>query len=79
MDGSLPTSLKHIISNAEYYGPSLFLLGEFSVALCEITFSKLQCNLIFEMHILCHSKLVNMMHFHSLPLTFTQICCYFES
>lgn len=28
MDGSLPTSLKHIISNAEYYGPSLFLLGE---------------------------------------------------
>lgn len=29
MDGSLPTSLKHIISNAEYYGPSLFLLGEF--------------------------------------------------
>ncbi|NXA57587.1 HUWE1 ligase, partial [Nothocercus julius] len=27
MDGSLPTSLKHIISNAEYYGPSLFLLG----------------------------------------------------
>lgn len=30
MDGSLPTSLKHIISNAEYYGPSLFLLGEFS-------------------------------------------------
>lgn len=33
MDGSLPTSLKHIISNAEYYGPSLFLLGEFTVAL----------------------------------------------
>lgn len=32
MDGSLPTSLKHIISNAEYYGPSLFLLGEFTVA-----------------------------------------------
>ena len=30
MDGSLPTSLKHIISNAEYYGPSLFLLGEYS-------------------------------------------------
>ncbi|GFY42597.1 e3 ubiquitin-protein ligase HUWE1 [Trichonephila inaurata madagascariensis] len=27
MDGSLPNSLKHIISNAEYYGPSLFLLG----------------------------------------------------
>ncbi|MGH0140167.1 UNVERIFIED_CONTAM: hypothetical protein FKN15_070494 [Acipenser sinensis] len=26
MDGSLPASLKHIISNAEYYGPSLFLL-----------------------------------------------------
>lgn len=31
MDGSLPTSLKHIISNAEYYGPSLFLLGESSI------------------------------------------------
>ncbi|XP_073177606.1 E3 ubiquitin-protein ligase HUWE1 isoform X5 [Lepidochelys kempii] len=27
MDGSLPTSLKHVISNAEYYGPSLFLLA----------------------------------------------------
>lgn len=35
MDGSLPTSLKHIISNAEYYGPSLFLLGEFSIVLGE--------------------------------------------
>ncbi|XP_055349412.1 E3 ubiquitin-protein ligase HUWE1-like isoform X2 [Paramacrobiotus metropolitanus] len=27
MDGSLPNSLKHIISNAEYYGSSLFLLA----------------------------------------------------
>ncbi|XP_071445079.1 E3 ubiquitin-protein ligase HUWE1 isoform X2 [Hetaerina americana] len=27
MGESLPTSLKHIISNAEYYGPSLFLLA----------------------------------------------------
>ncbi len=27
MDGSLPESLKHIISNCEYYGPSLFLLA----------------------------------------------------
>ena len=27
MDGSLPKSLKHIISNAEYYGPSLFMLA----------------------------------------------------
>ncbi|XP_053377275.1 E3 ubiquitin-protein ligase HUWE1-like isoform X3 [Mercenaria mercenaria] len=27
MEGSLPKSLKHIISNAEYYGPSLFLLA----------------------------------------------------
>ena len=27
MEGSLPSSLKHIISNAEYYGPSLLLLG----------------------------------------------------
>lgn len=27
MESSLPTSLRHIISNAEYYGPSLFLLA----------------------------------------------------
>lgn len=27
MEGILPTSLKHIIANAEYYGPSLFLLA----------------------------------------------------
>lgn len=27
MEGALPTSLRHIISNAEYYGPSLFLLA----------------------------------------------------
>lgn len=27
MDGSLPTSLKYIISNVEYYGPALYLLG----------------------------------------------------
>ncbi|KAK2707710.1 E3 ubiquitin-protein ligase HUWE1-like [Artemia franciscana] len=27
MEGSLPSSLKHIISNAEYYGSSLFLLA----------------------------------------------------
>ncbi|CAF3945616.1 unnamed protein product, partial [Adineta steineri] len=27
MDGSLPNSLKHIISNVEYYGPSLFHLA----------------------------------------------------
>lgn len=27
MEGSLPKTLKHIISNAEYYGPSLFLLA----------------------------------------------------
>lgn len=27
MEGSLPSSLRHIISNAEYYGPSLFLLA----------------------------------------------------
>ncbi|KAK4337308.1 hypothetical protein RND71_043594 [Anisodus tanguticus] len=27
MDGSLPKSLKHIISNAEYYGASLFMLA----------------------------------------------------
>lgn len=37
MDGSLPTSLKHIISNAEYYGPSLFLLGKFTVVLQKST------------------------------------------
>ncbi|KAG4070284.1 hypothetical protein HA402_009847 [Bradysia odoriphaga] len=27
MEGTLPSSLRHIISNAEYYGPSLFLLA----------------------------------------------------
>ncbi|XP_076294389.1 HECT, UBA and WWE domain containing E3 ubiquitin protein ligase 1 isoform X2 [Lasioglossum baleicum] len=27
MEGTLPSSLKHIISNSEYYGPSLFLLA----------------------------------------------------
>lgn len=27
MEGALPGSLKHIISNADYYGPSLFLLA----------------------------------------------------
>ena len=27
MEGTLPNSLKHIISNAEYYGASLFLLA----------------------------------------------------
>lgn len=27
MDGSLPRSLRHVISNAEYYGPSLFMLA----------------------------------------------------
>lgn len=27
MEGTLPSSLKHIILNAEYYGPSLFLLA----------------------------------------------------
>lgn len=39
MDGSLPTSLKHIISNAEYYGPSLFLLGEHIMGTCGCFFS----------------------------------------
>lgn len=46
MDGSLPTSLKHIISNAEYYGPSLFLLGEYTVA-----FYGKNCKPSLEMHI----------------------------
>lgn len=27
MDGNLPSALRHIISNAEYYGPSLFMLA----------------------------------------------------
>lgn len=27
MDGSLPTSLKYVISNVEYYGPALYLLA----------------------------------------------------
>uniref|UniRef100_A0A1B6DRZ8 HECT-type E3 ubiquitin transferase n=1 Tax=Clastoptera arizonana TaxID=38151 RepID=A0A1B6DRZ8_9HEMI len=32
MDGSLPSTLKHIVSNPEYYGPSLFLLATDVVA-----------------------------------------------
>lgn len=28
MEGSMPKALQHIISNAEYYGASLFLLGK---------------------------------------------------
>lgn len=28
MEGTLPKALQHIISNAEYYGASLFLLGK---------------------------------------------------
>ena len=27
VDSSLPQSLKHIVSNAEYYGPSIYLPG----------------------------------------------------
>lgn len=27
MDSSLPTSLKYVISNVEYYGPVLFMAG----------------------------------------------------
>ena len=27
VDSSLPESLKHIVSNAEYYGPSIYLPG----------------------------------------------------
>lgn len=27
MEGTLPSSLRHIISNSEYYGPSLFLIA----------------------------------------------------
>lgn len=27
MEGSLPSSLKHVISNSDYYGPNLFLLA----------------------------------------------------
>ena len=48
MDGSLPKSLKHIISNAEYYGPSLFLLGKyesflsFETSLMSYSFSSLK-------------------------------------
>ena len=27
VDSSLPESLKHLVSNAEYYGPSIYLPG----------------------------------------------------
>ena len=46
MDGSLPTSLKHIISNAEYYGPSLFLLGKYTVAPQETPKEKKEFNVM---------------------------------
>lgn len=46
MDGTLPQSLKHIISNAEYYGPSLFLLGMFILYNWTV-FSDIYKNLIF--------------------------------
>lgn len=47
MDGSLPTSLKHIISNAEYYGPSLFLLGKhMELVLFEILAELLKHNFV---------------------------------
>ena len=38
MDGSLPNSLKHIISNAEYYGPSLFLLATDVVSFISVSY-----------------------------------------
>lgn len=61
MDGSLPTSLKHIISNAEYYGPSLFLLGEFTVTLQESPSSTLLTVLRaltwFQRCKICHIKM----------------------
>ena len=33
MEGSLPNSLKHLISNADYYGASLFRLATYVVQL----------------------------------------------
>lgn len=67
MDGSLPTSLKHIISNAEYYGPSLFLLGRFVVAHKEILSG---CTDIY-----CHIEL-----YKTKTVTFTNLmrCLYFS-
>ena len=47
MDGSLPNSLKHIISNAEYYGPSLFLLATGKLSAIAGLFSaivRIDCN-----------------------------------
>ena len=31
VDSSLPRSLAHITSNAEYYGPSIYLPGEYTM------------------------------------------------
>lgn len=36
MEGSMPKALQHIISNAEYYGASLFLLGKL-VGICTLS------------------------------------------
>lgn len=79
MDGSLPTSLKHIISNAEYYGPSLFLLGKFVVAYYKIVlnyYEAKKARLINWMCCLLFSKLSTCLMFFStvfslLSLTFT--------
>lgn len=66
MEGSLPKSLKHIISNAEYYGPSLFLLGKcFHYIVCYITYrGSLIC--IF---------LKNDLNLHLMNHILTYLCC----
>lgn len=67
MDGSLPTSLKHIISNAEYYGPSLFLLGKFVVAHHKIVLGS--TNTFFHIELL-QGKKINIIKF-----TTNLMCC----
>lgn len=67
MDGSLPTSLKHIISNAEYYGPSLFLLGKFVVAHHKIVLGS--TNTFFHIELL-QGKKINIIRF-----TTNLMCC----
>lgn len=42
-DGGLSMALKHIISNPDFYGASLFLLGKVSFGLMFISFSLRRC------------------------------------
>lgn len=81
MEGSLPSSLKHIISNAEYYGPSLFLLATdvFTVYVFQepSLLSSLQDNGLTD--VVLHALLVKEVSFNqyfSFFITISQLFCF---